>query len=373
MNLIPTKPSPHARVLILLAIVSMTSNCHHPQSQLGSEGAAVAHVDAGNSNAAKHEPEAAQSAVGISAPQAASSRPQAKHERTRTQQSFAIRDADSATTVAVLEEYASALKLRPTALSADVSEAPSGPTEPAELIARASELIIAGNRPRGTSISALSGAVPFSVSSTLRTVYYRSAAEIAQRAVELLKQQQVPTQPAAKEKYSATLLAAMSVRAEALGLLAAQDRLQGKEAETAYREYLATEPDDAKRASAEYKLAAMLYQLEELEKAKQAYELLLARNEDDARALAALVQIHRRIAATQQTAGDNAEAKANLRLAQDYSDRLRDSRSPNSPDVRAKSGSEGVKGRNVDERVNADRKRANAEPAERKKRQAAKP
>jgi tetratricopeptide (TPR) repeat protein len=195
------------------------------------------------------------------------------------------------------------------------------------------------------------------------------AAETAEEAIKLLKADPAPTETAAKEKYTSTLLAGLSIRAEALSLVAVYlDRTQAGAAETAYREYLAIESDSAKKMSAEHKLATMFHQLKELEKAKSVYENLLARNPNDTRALAAMVSIYRDIAAAQNMAGQNAEAETSNKLAKSYSDRLSDLNSPAKADAPVETW-DTEKPRNVDRRIETktDTSRPKVEPAGEKK------
>lgn len=341
MNLIPTRPSPFAKVLVLMALVFITLSCHKKTSQLGTEGAVVARATPSKTNAPNTEATAAKenAAVDATPTVASTTRPHDRHGRTSNQQSISYGAERASETVAAARERVAA-------------------TDPHELVAQATELLKRARRadvPRyqfyGYVSHSRSGVVAPDYS---RTSDYRAAAATAQNAIDLLKSQPVPTELAEKQKYSRTLVAALSVRAQALGLLAAQDRVEAGNAEVAYREYVAAESDEAKRTRAEYDLAALFYKLEEFEKAKVAYEQLLARNEDDRRALAALAQIHEKLAAAEKAAGDTTKAEADLASAKDYTQRLRDVNSPSRTNDREASST--TASSTEDRKVNADKR-----------------
>lgn len=314
-------PSFIVKALVLAASLCLILTCNksksEPKPHLGNENAWVSQKqDNSNSNSNQS------TTVGSAAPAtgetevAAKSSGVSRHARNgqRKTPSYASRYSDSET-VAVRKPVASA--------PVPASSTPTTSADPSTLIARASELIERGNLASGAALSGNLGiAAPLSVPN-LRATYYRAAADIAQDAIDLLKQQPTPTEPDAKEKYSATLLAGLSVRAEALGLLAVHgESKQGGEAEAAYREYLAAESDVSKKLSAEHQFAAMLNSLGALDKAKAEYERVLALNSKDLRAMVALADIHRQLAAAQQAAGNKSEAERNYRFASGYMDRL---------------------------------------------------
>jgi hypothetical protein len=202
-----------------------------------------------------------------------------------------------------------------------------------------------------------------------RAAECRIAADIAEKGIKLLKAEPVPTESAAKDEYTSTLLTGLSVRAEALGLVAANvDRSQVGAAEMAYREYLAAESSSAKKASAQHKLAAMYTQLKELEKAKGVYENLLALNPTDRRALTAMVSIYQDIAAAQNVAGQNADAEISNKLAKSYSDRLSDLNVPSKADADAGFVDREINTKSAGRREvpNSDSSRPKAEPVEKK-------
>lgn len=307
MSLIPTRPSPLATVLLLVALLSLTLSCHRETSQLGTEGAAVAHATPTPSD--PNTPAAAKGNA-TDAPQtvASSSGPSDKNDRDKGQQSVSAEAKRASEIVAAAREDV---------VAPDASELIAQATEELNEARRA---VTANYRTYDYVVRDRSSAVTQSNSVTAN---YRAAADTAQNVVDLLKSQAVPTAPAAKQKYSETLLAALSLRATALGLLAAQDHAEAGRAEIAYNEYFAAESDETKKARAEYELASLFYQLDEFQRAKSAYERLLARNAYDRRVLQALARTHERLAAAETASGDTAKAEADLASAKEYSARLR--------------------------------------------------
>lgn len=328
MHFTVTGSSPHARVLVLASLCLILS-CHKsPPEQLGDKGAGVAKVETGNSNSnqSTQEEAAANAPLPASPPKSASPRPSAtRNPRATEPQVYAKRlepvpDAQvrrPASAPPWDRDLASELDrlayVGDRAIVRRLSSASS--SDPVALIGQASQLIRMSPMPAASKADVSD--------SDSRAMNYQLAVTLAQKGIELLKQQPEPSETAAKEKYTSTLLRGLSVKAEALGLLAAKvDRAQVSSAETAYREYLAAETDDDKRVSAEHKLASMLYQVRELDKAKTAYESLLARDANDREALLALARIHRQIAEAQKAAGKDTEAAASSQRATSYSERF---------------------------------------------------
>jgi hypothetical protein len=317
-----------------MASLCLILSCHKSDSKLSNKGAGVALSNGGKSNSTPNAPDVTANAPdngaakrdSLSAPAAGSPR--------APQQAFSFRLDRTAERVAAVrrravrasapvddtvdsesETVVFAAMAAPAVVQFSLLPDSSSSSDPAELIEQASQLIRLA--PSTWSVGKAEGGPD------PREIYYRLAATTAQKGVELLKQQPQPTEAVAKDKYMSTLLTGLSVRAEALGLLAANvEHAEGSAAETAYREYLAAESNELKRVSAEHKLASMLYRLKELDKAKNAYESLLARDANDVDALAALVRIHREIATAEKAAGKDSEAAANSQLATLYSDRL---------------------------------------------------
>jgi cell fate (sporulation/competence/biofilm development) regulator YmcA (YheA/YmcA/DUF963 family) len=229
-------------------------------------------------------------------------------------------------------------------LSASVEPVTVPTSDPEELIKQASDVMNHGGIPISVTAASIGGTFPNSFHfSYLRAVALQQAALTSGRAIELLKQQPVPTDPAEKDKYTALLLKGLSIRAEALGRLAAVDRSQGIKAQIAYQDYLAAESDELKKENAERNYAAMLDKLEEVEKARVAYEALLARNPTDADALEALVSIHRKRAVAQKRAGKIRAARMSNQLARSYSDRLTEVRVTDGSVTTSDSVSDGTK------------------------------
>jgi tetratricopeptide (TPR) repeat protein len=208
-------------------------------------------------------------------------------------------------------------------------------SDPEELIKQASDVMNHGGIPISVTAASIGGTFPNSFHfSYLRAVALQQAALTSGRAIELLKQQPVPTDPAEKDKYTALLLKGLSIRV---------DRSQGIKAQIAYQDYLAAESDELKKENAERNYAAMLDKLEEVEKARVAYEALLARNPTDADALEALVSIHRKRAVAQKRAGKIRAARMSNQLARSYSDRLTEVRVTDGSVTTSDSVSDGTK------------------------------
>jgi hypothetical protein len=346
MKLWMTRPSPYAKVLVLLASLCFVMSCGKSQAESGKSGpgsnqsqtesnksqAESGKSDPGNNKSQtesnKSEPESGKSDAPIGDRDALVTQ---KNTNEKTPKSDSPgRQAAKGPTYAsrgVKDDEAVAMQRRTSARpnerdseSSDLLEAVSnayraslsGSFEPADLIARASEMI--------HSTPTITRAFNDSGGDKSR---YQQAAMLAEQGIAMLKVQQEPSELTAKAEYRATLLEGLSIRAEALGVLATQgDRSRGRAAETAYREYLAAESNSIKKTRAEYKFASMLVALGELDKARSTYEGLLARNVDDKEALAGLVFVHRKIAVAQKAAGKEAAATINTELSASYAERL---------------------------------------------------
>ena len=201
----------------------------------------------------------------------------------------------------------------------------TGPTssrEPSVLIEKASELL------QGAKVSDYGNIVAaeiVAVKSILRAREIRVALEYAQRAIALIKQQPEPSDAESKAHYLSTKRAALEVRAEALNWLASRiDPREAVAAERAYREYLATESDTVKVARAENDLAAIFFTTKQFEKAKIAYQRILARDPRNESLLERLTEIMRSIAKQQEAAGQFAEAKKSSEAAAVYSKQMQE-------------------------------------------------
>lgn len=227
-----------------------------------------------------------------------------------------------------------AAKRQALALFRDESDSPN--PDPKVLVARASERLSAAKKALqvNSRASANESSVAYMVSPALvGKIKLIEVAETAAAAIELMNQQPVPTDPLQRTELTRTRLSALAIRAEALRLVAATvDRDQADKAATATSEYIAAEIDVAKKASAEVELAAMYYLVNDLPRARSAYEKLLDRRPDDRFVLGRLAIILNQIAEAQEKAGDRSEAEASRRMAALYLSRIEPlgpSREPN--------------------------------------------
>lgn len=110
----------------------------------------------------------------------------------------------------------------------------------------------------------------------------RDAADAAIRAVAVINTTQRPASPGNRALYDTNKLGALTVRAEALRLLAARfDKAQSTLALTAVHEYIGAEPDSAKRLKARRDVGQMLLDLGDGKRAAAEYRQVLSVAPDD--------------------------------------------------------------------------------------------
>lgn len=116
---------------------------------------------------------------------------------------------------------------------------------------------------------------------------FNNAAAATDRALEILKTAKAPDAEAQKN-YDAAKLNALTIRKEIYGLLnlTGVDKTKGKEAVTAYEEYLAAEPDAQKKAASRVGLAEAYQQSNQYDESIAEYEKVLT---DDPENMDALV------------------------------------------------------------------------------------
>lgn len=106
---------------------------------------------------------------------------------------------------------------------------------------------------------------------------FRDAVDSASKAIELYKTQPAPTDPAALKSYETNKYYALAARAEALRLLVTKaDPTQADAGLAAYQEYLAVEPDAAKKTKARVDVAQMLLDSGASDKAFAEFQKILA-------------------------------------------------------------------------------------------------
>jgi tetratricopeptide (TPR) repeat protein len=110
---------------------------------------------------------------------------------------------------------------------------------------------------------------------------FKAAAEIAGKAVTLIKAQPVPTEAADLQRYNGNKYAAMLTHAEAMRLYVSKgDPTQSEAGLAAFKEYLAVETDPAKKAKAQLDMAQMLLDAGAADKALAEFKTILTATPD---------------------------------------------------------------------------------------------
>lgn len=111
---------------------------------------------------------------------------------------------------------------------------------------------------------------------------FRASAEAATKAVDMLKKQPTPTDPNEQKQQATNKYFALNARAEAMRLFVSKvDPTKVDDATVAYQEYLAAEPDAAKKSAAQLTYAKMLLDVGAGDKAFAEYQKILAQNPED--------------------------------------------------------------------------------------------
>lgn len=115
---------------------------------------------------------------------------------------------------------------------------------------------------------------------------WREAADSANKAVDFIKKDTAPTEPAALERYNKSKYLALFARADAYRLLVSKgDSTQADAGIAAYQEYIAAENDPAKKMKAQIDAAEMLRTAGAWEKALAEYKKILETDPDNVDAL----------------------------------------------------------------------------------------
>jgi len=115
---------------------------------------------------------------------------------------------------------------------------------------------------------------------------FKQSAEVATKAVELVKKETAGADAAAQTAQSQRKLAALLSRAESMRLFVSKvDQTQADAGMSAYQEYLAAETDAVRKTKAERDAAQMLFDANAFDKALVAYQKILEVNPDDLEAL----------------------------------------------------------------------------------------
>ncbi|HYX27773.1 MAG TPA: carboxypeptidase regulatory-like domain-containing protein [Pyrinomonadaceae bacterium] len=111
---------------------------------------------------------------------------------------------------------------------------------------------------------------------------FTAAVESATKAVDLIKKQPVGADAEAQKSHTTNLYFALSARAEAMRLfLPKVDPTKADDAVIAYQEYIAAEPDAAKKSKAQMDLAQMLLDSGAADKSAAEFEKIVAERPDD--------------------------------------------------------------------------------------------
>lgn len=111
---------------------------------------------------------------------------------------------------------------------------------------------------------------------------FKAAAEAANQAVDMLKKQPAATDPEGQKQQNTNKYFAFSARAEAMRFFITKvDPSKADDAIAAYDEYIAVEPDAAKKSAAQVTKAQMLLDSGAGDKAVAEFQKLLAEKPDD--------------------------------------------------------------------------------------------
>lgn len=110
---------------------------------------------------------------------------------------------------------------------------------------------------------------------------FKAAAEASSKAVALIKAQTVPSDQAELARFNANKLAAMVINAETMRLFVSKvDGTQADAGLAAYRDYIAAEPDPARKAKAQLDAAQMLLDAGAPDKALAQFQSILTTQPD---------------------------------------------------------------------------------------------
>jgi tetratricopeptide (TPR) repeat protein len=115
---------------------------------------------------------------------------------------------------------------------------------------------------------------------------FKDAVDSAEQAVKVIKAQTAPVEQGPLTAYNTNKLSALSARAEAMRLFVSKtDPTQADAGIVAYGEYIAAEPDAAKKSKAQMDAARMLFDANAFDKAVAEYQKILAADPDNVDAL----------------------------------------------------------------------------------------
>lgn len=119
---------------------------------------------------------------------------------------------------------------------------------------------------------------------------FKASADAANQAMELIKKLTTPTDPTALKQFETNKYFALTARAESMRLFATKvDQTKADAAIVAYQEYIAAEPDAAKKSKAQKDFAQMIFETASdtagYERAVAEYQKILQATPDDPDAL----------------------------------------------------------------------------------------
>jgi tetratricopeptide (TPR) repeat protein len=148
---------------------------------------------------------------------------------------------------------------------------------------------------------------------------WRESVEAVNKALQLLKAEATPTDATDAQNLVNSKYIALSARADAMRLFVTKvDQTKADEGEAAFQEYIAVETDPVKKSKAEHSMAQMLFDAGALDKARAAYEKILATTPDDVDSLVAMGMILFSAGSIKEGEGKAAEAKATYQQAANY-------------------------------------------------------
>lgn len=148
---------------------------------------------------------------------------------------------------------------------------------------------------------------------------WTEASQTGAKAVAMQKALAAPTEAAAATNAKTNLYFALVARADVQKFYVTKvDPNQADAGVAAYEEYIAAEADAVKKSKAQHDMAQMLFDANAYEKAKPAYEKILAQNPDDADALKNMGLILYNLGFIKEAEGKKEEAKASYQMAANY-------------------------------------------------------